>query len=106
MPYETAGAPRNPFEAAKRRNVCFGQHETEPRNIVDEDVSASTNTHQRQRTLTATLSNQPMRESEEKTEVKSLTDKLPSPTRDEPELCDEESVDPRAQLTGAVHHQA
>ena len=34
VPFEAVGAPRNPFEAAKRRNTCSGQDEaTLQRNI-------------------------------------------------------------------------
>ena len=79
MPYETGGAPRNPFEAAKWRNVCFGQGETEPWSNVNEDVLTSTNTRQHQLMPMATLCNQPMCESEKETEVSGLADKLPSP---------------------------
>ena len=93
MPYKTGGAPRNPFEAAKLRNVCFGQGETEPKSNID--FSTTTNTHQHRPVPMATPSNQPMCESEKEMKASCLADKLPSPTEDNPELC-ELSADPWA----------
>ena len=49
VPYEAVGVPRNPFEAAKRRNTCSGQDEeaTFQRNI-SENISTRAKIHQHQ----------------------------------------------------------
>ena len=48
MPFEAVGAPRNPFEAAKRRNTCSGQDAATLQRNISENVSTRARIHQHQ----------------------------------------------------------
>ena len=48
VPFEAVGAPRNPFEAAKRRNTCSGQDEATLQRNISENVSTRARIHQHQ----------------------------------------------------------
>jgi hypothetical protein len=50
VPFETVGAPRNPFEAAKLRNICSAQGEEASGRNISDDVPTKTRTDQHQQT--------------------------------------------------------
>ena len=107
VPFEAVGAPRKPFEAAKRRNSCSGQEQAILQRNISEIVSTRATIHQHQQGPSqSTESSQcsgPSHEFETKTESSSslpcLNAESAFTSRKDPELYDE--INPVTETTEA-----
>ena len=89
MPFQTVGAPRSPFEAAKHRTVCMGQSKTGLRDNVNENVSTTTATDRQQMETHLDQPDKPVHEFEtglESSSIEDLSSFDPLPSREEPDL--------------------